>query len=558
MSNVQPDPLANAQTILRALLSDAPLPDMTPADPGPYADIVEELRRARALGGHEAVKRQWAVLAARHAELARLVSGDDLTPATPPALAGTDTWLPFETVVEALHRGETGDAELLARLYANRLAYDHAEKGWYLWAGHHWQADGRKQTGNLIAGNLAAQYLYAAAKLRQTEDKKEVETQLCKRAWSLYNRNRIKNVLDLASSQNALALAGNEWEANPWLLAVSNGVIDLQTGRLQAGRPGNYIRTHAPTPWQGIDAPAPRWAQFLQEIFAGDADLIAFMQRLLGYAVSGLADEHVLPVLYGTGRNGKDTLLETLAHVLGDLAGPISDEVLLASGQRGGGATPHLCALRSLRLAWVNESSEGQWFNVAQVKQITGGGQITARPLYGNPVRFNPQHLLMLVTNHRPRANADDYALWKRLLLIPFRLSFVDKPTEPYERQRDPHLGEKLRAEAPGILAWLVKGCLAWQKKGLNPPETVTAATKAYQESEDDLAQFVAERCLESPQAQAKASELYSAYRQWAEGYGLKPLEAKRFGERLEKRYKRKRTASGNVYCGLGLLKGAE
>lgn len=207
-----------------------------------------------------------------------------------------------------------------------------------------------KQAGNLVSNNVAAQYIHAAAeKQKGAADSKKAQEKikgLWKRAGSLRYRGRINNVLALAASQPALALTGDEWEQNPMLLAVSNGIINLATGHFTPGNPTDYIRTAAPTPWQGTNAPASRWEQFLQEIFARDAEFIAFMQRLLGYAITGQTTEHVLPILWGKGRNGKETLLETLRNVLGELAAPASKDVLMDSNRNPGSATPTstLCA----------------------------------------------------------------------------------------------------------------------------------------------------------------------------------------------------------------------
>jgi len=209
-----------------------------------------------------------------------------------------------------------------------------------------------------------------------------------------------------------------------------------------------------------------------------------------------------------------------------------------------------------LRLAWVSESKAGARLNVEQVKWLTGGGTLTARPLHGNPVTFTPRFLLLLITNHKPKADADDYALWKRVQLIPFTQSFVDKPIAENEHKADLHLAKRLKDEGPGILAWLVRGCLAWQQEGLNPPKSVQLATETYQKEEDDLSQFVEEYCLVGPDYVVRASQFYQAYKQWAESYGTRAMGTRIFGEKMSKRYKKDRAKDGNglAYYGIGLL----
>ena len=459
--------------------------------------------------------------------------------------------------MHALKRRESGDAELLAALYADQVAFDHTEQAWYLWNGFHWQPDRCLQMVPLVSGPLAGQYLHLAAQRRASGDDQAAQG-LARRAADLCDRSKIANVLTLARANSRLALTADKWDADPWLLGVGNGTIDLHSGTLRTPTPADHIRTSAPTVWHGLDAPAPRWERFLAEILAGRQDLIDFVQRLLGYGITALNTEHVLPVLWGAGRNGKDTLLETLAHVLGPMAMPVSADVMLSTSRNPNAATPLLYALHPLRLAWVNETNEGARLDAGRIKLLTGGGQVAARPLYGKPVTFAPRYLLALVTNFKPHASPDDYALWKRLLLIPFTQSFVDDPDPDlaYEHKRDPHLLDRLRAEASGVLAWLVRGCLAWQSEGLNPPPVVKTATDEYREGEDIVGQFIAECCRLQDGARVNAGALYSAFVRWAQDYGLETMSHTIFGERLarHKGIDKKRLAQGYVYVGLGLL----
>jgi putative DNA primase/helicase len=377
---------------------------------------------------------------------------------------------------------------------------------------------------------------------------------LFKRACTLRYHNRTKNVLNYAAS--LMGIKGDQWDSDPWLLGVQNGVIDLKTGQFRAGCPEDYIRKVAPTEWRA-GAAAPRWEQFLREIFDGVEAMSTFLQRLLGYGITGLTEQHILPILWGKGRNGKDTLLETLAAVLGALASAGNNDLLIDQGtNHAGQASPHLYDLIGRRLVWVSETREGARLNVNQIKALTGGGRITARPLYGHPVEFLPSHLIILQTNHRPSVStsSDDYALWQRLLLVPFTVSFVPNPAAPDERPQDPHLREKLGAEKSGILAWLVEGCLQWQKDGLNPPATVTAATREYQRDEDQLQQFIDERCCEGGSYRVEATAIFQAHEGWAKENGLPAISRQLFGRRLGKKFEKKHTATGTVYLGIGLL----
>lgn len=475
--------------------------------------------------------------------------------------------LSSERVLRALAREEVGDAEMLVELYEGRIVYDHGARAWYLWDSHGWERDRAGMLRKLVSGQLAWQYRSLAADLfleadgKGKEERDALEKQaeaLTKRARGLRRLGRIRNVLELA--QSWAGITGDEWDADPWLLGVENGVIDLRNGSFRAGRPKDYIRTRAPVTWLGLHEPAPRWERFILEVMDGDQERADFLQRLLGYGITGLRREHILPVLWGEGRNGKDTLLETLSAVLGDVAGPVSEDVLLDSGRRrtAGAASPHLLDLQGRRLAWVSETNEGARLNAGQVKLITGGGTINARPLYGAPVRFRPTHLLLLITNHKPHAPADDYALWKRLVLVEFSLSFVEHPTEPNERKADLDLARKLRAEASGILAWLVRGCLAYQIQGLNPPKSVRAATEQYRAAEDTLGAFIDQCCITGVGKRVRAAELYNAYATWAERGREKPMRREVFGQKMKKRFESGRDKHGIFYRGIGLLSSAQ
>lgn len=495
-------------------------------------------------------------------ELGQILDGSAVE-SVPSALdASAVRWLPMGEVLEALDREETGDAELLAELYKGRLAYDHTENTWYLWDGERWTRDKCGFVGGLVSGSVAAQYLYAAAEIcakkgKLIKEEEEEVKQLGLRAGVLRKLHRIRNVLSLASSLPDLALTGEEWDTDPWVLGCANGVIDLRDGTFRPTLPGDYIKRSVPTRWTGIDTPSPKWERFLAEVFASDQDLINFIQRLLGYGITKLGTEHKLTVLWGRGRNGKDTLLETLNRTLGPVASAVSTDVILSRNRNPGQATPNTYALRELRIAWASETNEEATLDAGRVKHLTGGGSIVARPLYGSPITFQPGFLLMLMTNYKPHAGAGDYALWKRILLIPFTQSFIEDPdpTNPNEHQVIPDMADQLVTEASGILAWLVRGCLAWQAEGLNPPDVVRMATREYQQEEDVVAQFIEDECVIDPNAEIKTTRLYDAYRDWAKSSGLRPMSSNAFGRELtRKSYKRKRRRGGRYYVGLTVV----
>ncbi len=469
-------------------------------------------------------------------------------------------------VFKALAGNEDGDAWFFWEIYENRFTFDHAAADWFVFNGHHWQED---LTGEVTAALSEVVNLYATEANRQgwqatsatkQGDKAAAESaesrrkELLKRVRDLQTAKRKRDVLFLAAAGHGLT--GNEWDREPMLLACRNGVIDLLTGKYRAGRPEDFIKTAAPTEWRGLDEAAPTWERFLFEVFHKDAELISYIARLLGYGVTGSTEHHVIPVFWGAGRNGKGTLLEAIKAVLGDYALKAEAELLLEQkfARSSGAPNSAVLSLRGKRLVFVSETDEGRKLNASRVKELCGGDTLNARGVHAKRhVEFKPSHLLLLMTNNRPKAPAGDFALWQRIHLIPFTQSFIDAPSRPNEHQADPKLPEKLQAEASGILAWLVRGCLAWQREGLNPPETVKAATEEYRRAEDIIQHFLDDTCLIADHAGVKAGELYKAYQVWCEENGHKPLSGTRFGRDIKDRFDSYQDYKGVFYVGIGI-----
>lgn len=484
--------------------------------------------------------------------------------------ADTTEGLSSDVVLDALARNEDGDAWLYVELNRGRFLYDAAAGCWYVCRGHYWEKDTLGEAIRVIdqVVEVYAQELErqawqraAAEKAGRSDDGKKhaaIEDALAKRIRALRTVNRKQNVLTLArTGRESLAIPGDLWDAEPWLLGCLNGVINLRTGKLETGSPRDFIKTIAPIEYRGIDTQAPTFERFVSEIFNHEIELIAFIQRLLGYGITGLTTYHVYPIFYGPqGRNGKGTLLEVVKFVLGDLAHKARSETLMESRHVGGrgSADSDTLALRGKRLVWASETSEGRRLNASRIKELCGGDTLTARAVYGRePVEFQPTHLLILLTNERPAAPAHDAALWERIFLVPFEVRFVDNPAKPNEYPADHDLLEKLKKEASGVLAWLVRGCLAWQEEGLNPPEIVKAATREYRQDEDLIERFLNDKCIVGPAYEVQAGDLYQAYQDWAGEMGLRPVSGIKFGKEMQVRFDsyRKRHV---FYVGIGLL----
>ncbi|UCF91073.1 MAG: DNA primase [Desulfobacterales bacterium] len=449
--------------------------------------------------------------------------------------------------------GESGAAKVFTGFQRGKFCYDHASRQWFKFNGSHWELDYVNEVLSRVE-SVATEYAkvakhFAAAKTEAIQandnpaenDYKELENDTLKAMRRLLNLKTRENVLTLAAAgKDSLGITGNEWDRDPWVLGCKNGVIDLKTGELKSGKPEDYIKTVAPVEWQGIDASCPLWERFLLEIFNGDTDTTDFMQRLFGYSITGTCKEHIYPVAWGIGRNGKGTTFEVLSSVLGELAGPMESEMILEQKfkRHSGGPASDIIHLRGKRIVWASESGEGRNLDSGKLKWLTGGDTLTGRAPYGRrQVTFRPTHTLFLLTNHKPHANTDDYALWNRVLLIPFTLSFVDEPTAANERKKDGDLADKLKAEASGILAWLVRGCLEYQRIGLSPPESIKAATREYQQDEDILGHFIEDCCILGDNLEVKAGDLYQAYVKWCGEMGHKAMSGTRFGREMKRRF---------------------
>lgn len=456
-------------------------------------------------------------------------------------------------ILEALGRNEDGDASLFVRLYRERFRYDHAEREYYVFRGNAFERDNIGEATQAVDG-VVELYLKEAKrqnwnilkaerekKKDEAESQKKILNELYKRIRLLQSVYRKANILTLsAAGRDSLGIAGNEWDRQEMTLACQNGIIDLRNGSLRPGLPEDLVRTFAPLEWKGLDCPAPIWERFLSEVLNTELETIAYLQRHLGYSLTGKASEHYYPIAYGEGRNGKGTLFETLAFVLGEMAGPIEAEMLLAQkySKPSGGPTSDIMYLRGKRLVWSSETEEGRSLSASRLKWLTGGDTLTGRVPHGKrQVTFRPTHTLFLLTNHKPHAPANDFALWSRIILIPFTQAFIDEPRKANEHKADPGLLEKLKGEASGILAWLVKGCLEYQKIGLKPPETVKKATASYRKEEDIISHFTEQECELGSSYKVKAGELYKAYREWCERNGHRPLNNTRFGNEMKDRF---------------------
>ena len=371
---------------------------------------------------------------------------------------------------------------------------------------------------------------------------------------------------ELAQSDPDVMRSVTLLDADDDLLGVANGVVDLRTGELRPSRPEDLITRYSPVVFDPI-AKCPNWHRFLNRVLKNSpitdarkgrgnnshrlparAELTTYLQQVAGYMLSGRTDEQVLFFLYGSGANGKTTLVKTLEGLLGgELAKQIPYDTLVAhKGQRS--SSNDIARLQGVRAAFTNEVEDGTQLAESLIKQLTGGDTIAARFLYQEFIEFRPKFKLFMSGNHKPIIKGSDDGVWRRIQLIPFE---VQIPPE----DRDPLLAEKLRAELPGILNWAIRGHAKWRRHGLAPPACVRAASEEYRDEMDLLQQWLEERCVYDTESSAPARDLYFSYSFWAEQQNLKPLSQPVFGRKLGERFDKTRRSAGNVYLGLKLRK---
>ncbi len=482
----------------------------------------------------------WLAAGGTRQELERLVSG-----AAEGSTAGA-TSVSLETV--GGHRfSDTGLAERLARDLEGRARYCSIWKQWLVWEDKRWARD-----TTFLVERLAKQTaldLYNEAADTHDDREREEILRLAKRATSAAGRDAM---LSLARSEPSMPILPDALDAYPWLLNTQSGTLDLKSGTLREHKPSDLITKICNAAYD-TSAQAPVWLSFLDRAMQGDAELISYLQRVSGYALTGDTSEHCFFFLHGSGRNGKSTFINALQYVLGDYSTTARPETFLE--QKAPGQSNDIAALKGARLVATVEVSEGRRLAEGLVKQLVGGDRIAARFLYSEFFQFTPEFKLFMAANSKPLIRGTDTAIWERIHLIPFE-AYI--PPE----ERDKRLGEKLRGEADGILRWMVQGCLDWQRIGLAPPHKVRAATAEYRSEMDVLASFVEECCVLVDESvsrvigtrpKVRVSDFYKAYHRWCEENAERPLSKNAVSRRLADRGIQSVKGTGGVRYWLGI-----
>jgi len=336
--------------------------------------------------------------------------------------------------------------------------------------------------------------------------------------------HKIYAALRLATGDRLLAMDSDVWDADPWLLNTPTGTIDLRTAALHKHNRENYITKQTAV---GSSGDCPLWRELLRDWTDNDDELVAFLQRFVGYALTGTISEHALLFFYGSGANGKSTFLNAIIELLGDYCQVAAMETFVET--KGERHPADLAILHGARLVVAQETEEGHRWATSRIKALTSGDMITARHMRQDFFSFKPAFKLLFAGNHRPGLRQVDEAMRRRINLVPFKVTI---PTD----KRDASLPDKLRSELPGILTWALEGCLEWQEKGLSPPESVRVATHDYLTDEDVLAVWVEETIERDPLGFVRVADLHANYQIWAKKFGERFMGLKRFSQVIEDR----------------------
>ena len=480
------------------------------------------------------------------------------------------------------NENRVGDAKLYSRLHRGTVIYVKYWDRFLIWGGHHWIEDDFDMAAQRIE-DVCELYLRLAeskqAEAAEETDKDEraklegLASAVLRRVSQLRDTPGQDKLLQiLRRIRDPLVVLPKQIDQQHYVKACPNGVIDLRTGELRPGRPDEYILNAIVTEYDPEllrkEDPCPETNRFLLSSMDGDQELVDFIWRLLGYGLITERRDHIFTIMWGEhGRNGKDTLIKLVTHVLGQaLSGDVPVEMFLQMQQtrNSSAPSPDVLALRGMCVAWINEAEEGQRFALAKLKKMTGGGYITARGLQDKlQTTWLQTHLPIMTTNELPKAKADDAPFWSRALIIKWPLSFVERPEQPYERPADKDLNDKIGAEAKGVLARMVRGSMEYLRDGLKIPDKVRQWTREQRASWDDVGLFISEWCrTEAHQAnpdnytlKVSATDLHEAFCIWYARYRDRrfSISAKKFSESLNKKDIAYKRSNGSWRLGIDL-----
>lgn len=417
-----------------------------------------------------------------------------------------------------VHRTDVGNAARLSFLHGDKLRWSPAV-GWLHYNGRYWEPS----DDTVVAGyarDVPRQILEQAAE----SDEPGLRSLLCEWALESEKNSSIRAMVNLLKSEPGIRVEADALDRNPWLLNVRNGTLDLKTGKLLSHNPGDLITKMAGASFDP-DAQCPRWERFILEVMDGDEDLAGYLRRFSGYTLTASTKEQAFLFFSGIGANGKGRFVETLAHILGDYSAPLSPAALTV--KYGDSTTNEWAGLRGIRYAYCGEIEPGKVLDSALIKTLTGEDTLRVRHLYREYFSLKPTFKLTYSANGQPKVRDTSYGFWRRCKHVPFNVSFSGE-------KRDPHLQEKLNAEASGILNWCLSGLSEWLSGGLKEPGIVSQATKEYRDDQSVIRAFLDDMTTKIPGHCVPLQKLHETFLEWAKRNGERNLSNRALKKELE------------------------
>lgn len=424
---------------------------------------------------------------------------------------------------EALYQNFTdlGNGERFATKYGGIIRYCPDFKCWLVWDGRHWGKD----MGTVKVSFLAKLTIRDIYRQAADEPSDEMRKALIQHAQKSESNHRIEAMIKLTQSEPNLPIRASEFDSDNWLFNCNNGTIDLKTGELLPHSRDDYLTKLVEVDYDP-DAQCPRWLSFLERVTDGNTGLQSYLQRGVGYSLTGETKSQVLFFLYGLGNNGKSTFVTTIRKLVGVYGERVGTDLFMLREKNSTGPKEGLANLKGKRFVVASELEDGKRLAISLVKDMTGGETIKADRKYEHEVEYQPTHKLWLVGNHKPVITDTTLSIWRRVKLIPFTVTILDK-------EIDQELPAKLEEELSGILAWAVRGCLEWQQSSLSEPDTVILATASYRHEQDILGDFIEDCCVLEALAQLAKADLKDAYQSWCQDNSVEPVTQRTFRARL-------------------------
>lgn len=452
----------------------------------------------------------------------------------------------IQTVDEEKMRAYTfddmGNAERFVDLFGENVRYCYTEKKWYFYNSMRWSVDNLGVILRMADKCVEAMKAEAKLYLQADEESGGDMAKAFEKHMKSSRSNKSKKAM-LNEIEHHLPILPIQMDRYKMALNTPSGIINLKNGDVKAHNPEYYF-----TKITSVDcaeaADCPRWLAFLDDIFAGDKDLIRYIQKAVGYSLTGSTAEQCAFFLYGTGRNGKSTFIDVIRDVFGDYAANIQPETIMVKSSQSNAINSDIARLKGARLVTSVEPNEGVRLNEGLLKQLTGDDTVTARKLYSEEFEFKPEFKLWMATNHKPIIRGTDTGIWRRIHMIPFDVQIP-------EDKVDKNLTHKLKAEMTAIFKWCIDGCLMWQREGLQMPAAVLKSVREYRREMDVISAFIEDKC--TLEGTVQASMLYAAYASWADSNNEYCMSNTKFSTELAKRFEKIKGRNYNYFTGISI-----